>query len=76
MRRLNATFSAPDPARGALRGDGPFIELPCGVRAEVAAAAARLYSAAVAMHAVDAGVCLVTGCGGGPVNTTLACEPR
>ncbi|KAI8470169.1 MAG: hypothetical protein J3K34DRAFT_458969 [Monoraphidium minutum] len=58
----------------ALRGDSDFTGACCGVRAEVAKAGARWFSAAYAMHEVDAGVCYATGCNNRTISKTLAAE--
>lgn len=62
--------------RTALRGEGDYAGACCGVRAEVAKAGARWFSAAYAIHEVDAGMCYATGCNAKAINLPLAGEPE
>jgi hypothetical protein len=62
------------PHSAALRGDGDFAGVCCGVRAAAAKAGARWFSAVYSIHEVDAGVCYATGCNNRTINLPLAGE--
>jgi hypothetical protein len=60
--------------RAALRGDGDYASACCGVRAEVAKAGARWFSAVYSLHEIGAGTCFATGCNNKTINLPLAGE--
>lgn len=76
VRRAASRQPLPPPKThsAALRGDGAYAGTCCGVRAEVARAAARWLAVAYGWFQLDSGVCSSTGCNSQPVNFTTAGE--